>query len=111
MAEDDWCDASGQNTNGCETDNPGVDLCADTLGDDYRLPTRNEYEVLLGGNRCDGGNGETMCTEMFGYDEGRYWSSTISGSMAAYCALFNMGYVDPDSTSDLRNVRCPREGP
>ena len=115
----DWCDASGQTATGCTPDNPGQDICELTLGGGFRLPTAEEFSVLLeesglgwyDGKECDGGDGATICTGMFGYDSGLYWSSSPGGDDYAWDARFNVGYVDILGVDRDHSVRCVRSGP
>ncbi len=114
-----WCDASGENADGCTPDNPGQDICELTLGAGYRLPTAEEYSVLLeesglgnhDGKDCDGDDGDTMCTGMFGYDTGYYWSSTPYDSSSAWSASFDHGSVNDYYVYGGDYVRCVRSGP
>ncbi|MFO8071533.1 MAG: DUF1566 domain-containing protein [Polyangia bacterium] len=114
----DWCDASGENSSGCSPDSPGQDICELSAGAGYRLPTAEEYSVLLeesglgnyDGKQCDGDDGDTMCTEMFGYDGGWYWSSTPYDSNDAWFADFGYGKVNNGSVLYDYYVRCVRSG-
>jgi len=114
-----WCDASGNDVSGyCSTTHDGTDLCELTLGEGYRLPTRDEFVALLGNcvdqgtsyecDECDGGDGQTTCTDMFTSDDGYYWSSTPSGSYGAWYADFDLGSVYGSYADFDSYVRCVR---
>ena len=115
----DWCDASGENAPDCSPDNPGQDICELSAGAGYRLPTAEEYSVLLeesglgnqDGKDCDGDDGDTMCTEMFGYDAEYYWSATPYDSNFAWYAHFDYGNVYNAIVYYDYDVRCVRSGP
>jgi len=115
-----WCMAAGEDHDWCDPDNPGVSRCEEMLGSEYRLPTGEEFAVLLEapngvdslGKECDGNDGDTMCTDMFGRDSGRYWSSSLGpGSQGAWFAEFNRGRVSSNLVYTYHNVRCVRSRP
>ncbi|MCP4709911.1 MAG: DUF1566 domain-containing protein [Planctomycetes bacterium] len=121
----DWCYASGVDApNGsggyyCQSDHDGTDICAQTYpSTGWRLPTAEEYSVLLeetglgnyDGKNCNGTDGNTMCTDMFGYDSRYYWSSSSFDDSAAWLASFNLGYVYEFNKHDNGYVRCVRSG-
>jgi hypothetical protein len=124
----DWCDASGVDApdgsggyfGDCQSDHDGTDKCAQTYpSTGWRLPTAEEYSVLLeetglgnyDGKDCDGDDGDTMCTGMFGYDSSWYWSSSSYNSTDAWLVLFFDGSVNPYDKIYHYNVRCIRTGP
>jgi hypothetical protein len=122
----DWCNASGVDApvgDGsfyCETDHDGTDICQQTYPDtDWRLPTAEEYSVLLeetglgnaDGKECDGDDGDTICTDMLGYVAGWYWSSSSDSDSNAWNAGFHYGRVNPGSKAEDDYVRCVRSGP
>ncbi len=92
----------------------------------YELPTREQYEALLGGG-CDKQNPDdvwnctnsceesTVCNDMFGADTGDYWTSTtLSGGMSGrWVVYFDIGSSsllnrDVAPTSPINAVRCLR---
>jgi len=83
------------------------------------VPTAEEFSVLLeetggvgsGGKDCDGDDGPTMCTGMFGSDSGWYWSSSLYGVHSAWYAEFFNGYVGHNYVYNGGYVRCVRTGP
>jgi hypothetical protein len=119
MVGKDWCDASGGTTLGCSPDNPGQDFCTLTLGGGFRLPTAQEFSVLLeetgdvgsGGKKCDGSDGATLCTGMFGNDAGNYWASTLCVVAMGCIGSFPYGDVHGSLVNSTWDMRCLREGP
>lgn len=121
-----WCDAAGDDfPDGgagyfCQSDHDGTDKCAQTFPDtDWRLPTAEEYSVLLeetelgklDGKDCDGDEGATICTEMFGYDSRTYWSSTPHGEHdISWLANFDNGTTALTGPSTELPIRCVRDG-
>jgi len=115
----DWCETNGENHDDCYPDNPGVSRCEQYLDSRYRVPTAEEFSVLLeeselgnmDGKKCNGGDGPTMCNGMFGSDSGWYWSSSLYDVYYAWNALFSYGSVGYDYVHNALYVRCVRTGP
>jgi hypothetical protein len=112
----DWCEAVGLSEEDCLVQTPVIveDVCESASGAYYRLPTHNEFLALLGNciddgefYMCDSCAESTNCTDMFGYDDGSYWSSSPDDTDAdrAWYSSFN-GYVLGDEKIGDRDVRC-----
>ncbi|MFO8071322.1 MAG: hypothetical protein R6V85_05540 [Polyangia bacterium] len=117
--EVDWCKASGNDVDfHCFTTNQGLDLCNLRLGARYRLPTREDFSALfeeselgaLDGLACNGDDGETICTEMFGHQGGYFWSSTVFEHELSWAAMFMLGRLISHDAGTAHGVRCLREG-
>ena len=118
----DWCDAMGPDVVCSNHPEPPPesyeDICESTFAG-YRLPTALEFSVLLEetglGNQdgldCDGDDGDTMCTDMFGPDGDRYWSSSSYVGLSAWYANFFYGGVNDYRKDNRYDVRCVRSGP
>jgi hypothetical protein len=93
------------------------DICKEKLGDEYRLPTAEEYSILLeetgglgsGGKSCNGNDGDNFCTGILGHDDGHYWSSSAEDGDKAWSADFERGYLLDNMLSKRVGVRCLRE--
>ncbi len=118
--EKDWCDASGKTATDCSPDNPGVNICEETLGAGYRLPTKEEFMDLLGNcsdevsyyscDECDSRDGQTTCTDMFDSDSGLYWSSPSDSDYSAWSVYFGDGGLEELSKYIELSIRCVRDG-
>jgi hypothetical protein len=119
-----WCNATGiseGDSGACTADNPGINICEATHGEGWRLPTVEEMTVLLEkasmnspGKTCNGDDGETMCTRMFGRDDSFYWTPaeyTYFTTWEAYYVRFSGASFDVSSKSAEIAVRCLLDGP
>lgn len=114
--EVDWCNATGIDAGGCVPDDPGAEICSALLGDEYRLPTRDELLALLAGcadagdnYSCDPCVESDPCAGMFGDDQGGYWSSTAYDDWLAWMTGLVSGIVFPSTNFSQLRVRCVRQ--
>ncbi len=66
------------------------------------------------GENCDGDDGQTMCTDMLGFDPTAtsvyFWTSTaVSVNVTSYYGNFNTGQVTVGNNAVTIGVRCIRE--
>lgn len=113
----DWCDASGKSEGDCTSDYPGAGICS-TFGEDYRLPSGDDYHVLFESGGCSGET-QNLCTQMFGVDTGEYWTSTtVQGQYPELVEMelgeFELGHKYEDENGGPgagAAVRCVKTGP
>jgi hypothetical protein len=71
--------------------------------DDWRVPTKNELNVLFNNRAAIGGFNESGCDS-----DGRYWSSTQYCKSVAWGQCFSEGYQGAGSIYTDSAVRCVR---
>lgn len=69
----------------------------------YTLPTKGQYEALLGGAPCEG---DSTCALMFGTDTGMYWTSSFEGETSRYFVAMSDGAVHQSPYTNDYAVRC-----
>jgi hypothetical protein len=121
-----WCYAAGEDDSeagGCVHSSPELgDWCQEEVGGGYRIPTAMEYSTLLeesalmaGGLACNGDDGDTVCTSMFGLwiQPLCEWSSDRSEPGYGIWAVLYDGVLDDSwgTSIALCNVRCVKTGP
>ncbi len=87
----------------------------------YTLPKRQEFVDLLGGcdsdvlsgswGYCNSCSKSADCADMFGPDEGLYWSSPSHDGYGAWYAGFSSGSLNIPDKPFKNFVRCVRDGP
>ncbi len=114
-----WCDATGNSATGCTPTTPGTNLCEADLGTGYRLPTKAEWEAILGGCKAMGAGGvntvcnacsaSPTCTSMFPSYSGNYWlADGASGN--GYTVNPSSGGIGPQAASISYPVLCVHSG-
>lgn len=114
----DWCDASGELSNECQTLHSGEDICELELGSAYRLPSRDDYMNMYGNcsyvgpeYQCPACSLSDTCSSMFNpNDVSSYWTSLRNPDLPslAWVLSFEVGVLSQTYTSEFLKIHCIR---